>query len=342
MGKTFTLANASCASWGPIDLGAVGGGQTMSHAVYPPASSSTVLQKRPRDADGASGDRFEAYDDQGRDCRKKMKMATNGVLGVAWHTSRARRKPSAKTPVRFNGKSEAAGRGAERLAPLNAHELYHRFLLGPSVQKESTETPAQEKLPWVEGREQEATWQHENSAVQPQEAISSTSGIEEDAAGELFKIPKRLSERHKGLLKATPEDWTRGAIREPKCRLCPGAAFSNWEDFKRHCDLMEAHPLRISFCGYCGDFFARADSLARHRKNRPPECLSVTLEEALAKRRETERVHAEFQEKLERCLGTEEVIETPFAQTVKEMFPGSSKRGSRQQSRLKAQKSESS
>jgi len=31
-------------------------------------------------------------------------------------------------------------------------------------------------------------------------------------------------------------------IFELKCRLCPDAAFGNWEDFKRHCDLMEVQP----------------------------------------------------------------------------------------------------
>jgi hypothetical protein len=93
--------------------------------------------------------------------------------------------------------------------------------------------------------------------------------------------------------------------------------------------------LRISFCGYCGDFFARADSLARYCRNRPPECLGVTPDEALTKRRETERVHVKFQEKLERYLRTNEEIGSPFAQ---EMYPGSSsKRGSRQQSRLIAE-----
>ncbi len=175
--------------------------------------------------------------------------------------------------------------------------------------------------------------------MQPQEGvISATGGETEVPEGDAFRIPKCLSERHRGLLKATSDDWARGTIRELKCQLCPGAAFCNWEDFKRHCNLMEAHPLRISFCSYCGDFFARADSLARHCRSRPPECLGVTPDEALTKRRETERVHVKFQEKLERYLRTNEEIGSPFAQTIKEMYPGSSKRGSRQQSRPKSPK----
>src|SRR5580693_8800014 len=105
-------------------------------------------------------------------------MAANKVLGVAPHTSRARRKPSARTPIDNNSKSEAAGRGAERLTALNSHELYHRFMPGPSVQKESTVASAKEKLSWVEGRMQEATWKHEISLVQPHKSTSSTKDAE--------------------------------------------------------------------------------------------------------------------------------------------------------------------
>jgi len=48
-------------------------------------------------------------------------------------------------------------RDAERgkLTALAAHEVYNRALPRPSIQ-ESTEATAQEPLPWIEGREQEA------------------------------------------------------------------------------------------------------------------------------------------------------------------------------------------
>ena len=295
-------------------------------------------RKRPRGANKTKGDRVVEIDNgQGRGRRKKAKgkMAINEVLGVAGHTSRAR-KPSTRTPVTsFSDKSEAAGRGAERLAVQKAQGLYHRILLGPSTQ-ESMETTAWENLPWVEGREQEATWKHENSVMEPQEVSSSATEVEqeEDAKGTLFRIPKRLSERHSGLLDATAEDWGRAFVHELKCRLCPDAGFCNWEGFKRHCDQSEAHPCKLWFCEFCGDFFARIDSLKRHRKDRPPECLSVPPEVALAKRRATEKAHREFQERLGRGLKTGEDIGDPFSQIIIGMFPDSSKRGSRQQNRL--------
>ena len=297
----------------------------------------TSLRKRPHGAGKTRGDRVVETDNgQGRGRRKKAKgkMAINGVLGPAGNTSRAR-KPSTRIPARLNRKSEAAGHGAERLAVQNAQEFYHRIQLGPSSQ-ESMETTTWENMPWVEEREEGATWQHENSGVQPQEVSSSATEVEQepDAEGVLFPIPKRLSERHSGLLNAAAADWVRAFVHVLKCKLCPDAGFCNWEGFKRHCDQSEAHPSKLLFCEFCGDFFARSDSLKRHRESRPAECLSVSPEEALAKRRATERAHREFEERLERCLKTGEDIGDPFSQIIMDMFPDSSKRGSRQQNRL--------
>ena len=304
---------------------------------------SSTLGKHSHDAEEANGQIFDAGNDgQERDRRKRVKgkAIANGVLEAAGSTGRARQNHATMTPGENNDKSEAAERGAGRFAFPNAHEVYHRILPGTNVQGETTGTAAQEQLPWAEESEESAAWQYVSSVAQPQLVVSSAKdGEQEEAESGPFRIPKRLGERHRGLLKAATDDWARETILELKCRLCPGAAFSYWEDFKRHCDLMEAHPLKIFFCGFGGDFFARADSLARHCKNRPPEYLGVTPVEALAKRVETERVHGEFQEKLGRCLRDDEDIGTPFSQTIKEMFPGSSKRGSRQQSRLKAPRS---
>ncbi|KAI0289347.1 hypothetical protein BC826DRAFT_1032169 [Russula brevipes] len=77
---------------------------------------------------------------------------------------------------------------------------------------------------------------------------------------------------------------------------------------------MEAHPFELLFCDHCGDFFARQDALDRHRRN----------------------PHGMFMERLEHCLKTNEDIGVPFSQIIKAIFPESSKRGSRQQSRLTA------
>ncbi|KAI0299868.1 hypothetical protein BC826DRAFT_993803 [Russula brevipes] len=96
---------------------------------------------------------------------------------------------------------------------------------------------------------------------------------------------------------------------------------------------MEAHPRQIEFCESCGDFFARLDSLIRHRKSRPLRCLRVDSDTADEKRRKTVVAYEDFKAHLELCLETGEDIGMPFGQIIKEKIPDSSKRGSRQQSR---------
>jgi hypothetical protein len=94
---------------------------------------------------------------------------------------------------------------------------------------------------------------------------------------------------------------------------------------------MEAHPPTIYFCEHCGDYFTRSDSCQRHRENRPPECLQVMREKADAKIRATQREHDEFIVRLERCLTWGEDIRKPLSRIVKNMYPESSKKRTREQ-----------
>jgi len=202
-------------------------------------------------------------------------------------------------------------------------------------------TTAQEQRPWVEGSVDVAAWHHIGMVQEQGVAISANDREPEPAAaagGPSFQIPKRLDERDRLMLMATPADWARGSVPAIKCRLCPGTDFSKWDAFTRHAKAAEAHPYRISFCDSCGDHFARGDSLKRHCKNRPIECREVSPEMAEEKRRETERAHEDFVELEAHCLRTGEQLKTPFAEMIKAKYPGSSKRGSRQQSRLQASK----
>ena len=337
LGDTFTIADMGCYRWGsaalsatPFDVADIGPGVSTS------MPQGTYLGKRPRSVEGTSAWAEGINGHKPRPHKKAMgKMANRGVLEAAGSTSRARHKSSTKIPVQINHKSKAAGPGAGRLAAPNAQGVYHQSLPGPSARKELVGTTVQDQLPWAEGSEEEATRHYTSGVVQQQQALSDRATDGEDRH---FRIPKRVSQRHRSLLDATPDDLARGTVQELKCRLCPGTGISNWDNFKRHCDFMEAHPLKISFCGYCGDFFARSDTLGRHQENRPPECLGVTEAEAEAKRTETKKVHDAFQEKLEKCLGNSGEAWTPFSQIIQAMFPNSSKKGSRQQDRTKAPK----
>ena len=162
-------------------------------------------------------------------------------------------------------------------------------------------------------------------------------GEMEDEERARFCIPKRLSQRHRNFLATTSEDVARETVQELMCRLCPGTGIGSWEDFKRHCDFMDAHPLKISFCEDYRDFFAQPDSLKRHQNKPPPTCCNVSPDEAKAKRTATKQAHDAFLEELE-SLGTNGETWTPFSQRITEMFPESAKRGSRQQCRTNGPK----
>ena len=101
---------------------------TLSTA-YMCAAPGTTLRKHPRHAEDTydQGDP-RAVDGQEPRPRKKgkAKITTNGVLGAAGSTIRARRKPATRIPkTETNDKPEAAGRGTRRLAATKAQGAYH-------------------------------------------------------------------------------------------------------------------------------------------------------------------------------------------------------------------------
>jgi len=147
-----------------------------------------------------------------------------------------------------------------------------------------------------------------------------------DEATEPFDIPRKFQARFRLLLQASEADFARGTVQAIKCRLCPDAKFKNFEEFKRHCRTTEAHPLEIHFCGRCGDYFARTDSLKRHISLPPAECIKVTPAEAAEKQRVTEEEFVGFIRRLRHGLTRGEDIGKPFSQIIKEKFPGSSKK----------------
>jgi hypothetical protein len=308
-------------------------------------SSQTVLGKRPRDDDDAPSNALaDANDYEIRPSKKgKAKtVTTKRVLVVGGSENRAHHQPATRTLEGTNRKSKAVRRGAERPAAPNTQGVYHRFLEGSSTQQDSMSTIAQGQLRWVDGNADGAGWHHTGSTVQEQDVPISANDGESEAAGESlassYPIPKRHNEWNGAMLLATPADWARGAVRVLKCRLCPDLNFSKWEDFKRHSDLSETHPRTILFCDSCGDYFARSDSLKRHREKPPPECLKVSPTTADDKRKATERAHVDFVEHMGHCLRSGERLEATFAQMIKSMYPESSKRGRRQESCLQASK----
>jgi hypothetical protein len=243
---------------------------------------------------------------------------TKGILKAARSAARTHHELVARIPkTMVECKPKAAGRGAERLATPSAQGIYHQPLPGPSSQRGWVVDAADGKPIWDEGSvDEEVAHSVDNTIEQYQEQMTN----------KLFEIPRKLEPGHRLLLQASDADIARGAVQAIKCRLCPNAKLKNFQEFKRHCNFTETHPLVIHFCDQCGDFFARPDSLVRHSKQRPPECHRVTPEEAARKRRVTEEAHDEFMQKLEDGLKTGQDIGKPFSRIIKDKYPKSSKK----------------
>ena len=244
--------------------------------------------------------------------------AVNGIPTKAkWSAIRTRDKPVARIPkTRIDYEPKEAGRGAERLATPSLQGIHHQLLLGPSFQQDWAVEPVNGQPTGVEGSVDEEAEHHIGSMVQERQ----------EEADQLFKIPRIFKPEFRMFLQASEADFARGVVQGIKCRLCPDTKLKNFQEFKRHCKTAEAHPLEIHFCDQCGDYFARPDSLKRHHKCPPGECLKVTLEEAADKRRVTEKEHEAFIQRLEHGLKTGEDIGPPFFQIMKEIYPGSSKK----------------
>ena len=288
---------------------------------------TVALGKRHREAEEPHGDgglmEVDAHEMPPQK-RARGSSVTDGILKAARSAARTRHKPVARIPrTTVNGKPKEAGRGAERLTTPNVQGIYHQPLPGPSFQQGRADEAPDGQPIWVEGRDEEEAMHHVSNAVQQQQEPE-VEEEEENVAR--FKISRKLKPAHRELLVATEVDLARGVLQDIKCRICPNTPFKTWEDYKRHCDTAEVHPLEISFCDLCGDFFARKDALVRHRKHPPAECKKVTPEEAAAKRRETKRAHVEFVGHLRECLNTGEDIGKTFSQIIKEKYPESAKK----------------
>jgi hypothetical protein len=154
----------------------------------------------------------------------------------------------------------------------------------------------------------------------------STVQQQTEKATELFRIPRLLKPEQWQFLQTSEADLARGAVEAIKCRLCPKSQLKNFEEFKRHCRTSETHPLDLDFCGRCGDYFARPDSLKRHLAQPPPECRRVAPGRAAEKRRETLKAHKAFIEQMENALGAGQGISKGFAVIMKGLIPDSCKK----------------
>jgi hypothetical protein len=283
-----------------------------------------ALGKRHREVEVPQGDVVGTHTHEVPPQKRVRAVGTTmGILKAARSAARTHHELAARIPTKISNTPKAAGRGAERLATPSAQGICHQPLQGPSFQRGWVVEAADGKLTWVEESVDEEAAHHIGKAEQKRK---------DEATSKLFEIPPNFEPGHRSLLQASESDFARGAVQEIKCRLCPDEKFKNFQDYKRHCDFKETHPLVIDFCDQCGDFFARTDSLLRHGRQRPPECLKVTPEVAAQKRSATEEAHGEFIRRLEDGLKMGQDIGKPFSEIIKDKYPESSKKRMRTRS----------
>ena len=282
--------------------------------------AAASLRKRRREVEQPPGDGGPAgTDTYGMPPPKRARggETARGILRVARSAARTCRKPAARIPTTsMNSKPKEAGRGAERLATPSSQGIYCQSMPGPSSQQVWAVGAADGRPTWVEGSVDEGVVHHTHSTEQERNK----------EATRLLYIPRKFKPEDRRLLNTSKADDARGAVQEIRCRICPDAELKDFEEFKRHCRTSEAHPRYIHFCGRCGDFFARVDSLKRHSKVPPSECKKATPARAAQKRRETEDEHERFLPAMDQALRAGQGIGKVFSQIIKEKFPESSKK----------------
>ena len=278
-----------------------------------PTAISTVAFGKHRHDESHDGD--ASVELHGYEMPPKKRAGSCRAAGIlaARSTASTCRTPTARIPISMiNREPKEVGSGARKLAPPNSQANHRLPLLGPRF-PQGWADDADGRLLCVEGSAK--------GVVEQQQA--QTQG------DKLFKIPQDFMTQHRALLAATQVDWARGEVKEIKCRVCPEARLTTWDRYKRHCETAEAHPSKIHFCNNCGDFFARSDSLKRHRENPPAECIGIPPGKAEEKRETTQDTHDEFMAMLEGYLGTGEDIRMSFSQIIKNKYPDSSKKRKR-------------
>ncbi|KAH8985638.1 hypothetical protein EDB86DRAFT_2958337 [Lactarius hatsudake] len=180
--------------------------------------------------------------------------------------------------------------------------LHPHLLRGPSTSQETVGSPGQEHLE----RGAQLETQHDARGIVPQQIDLHTGGSAEGRK-DFYAIPSKLTKRQRMMLRTTEDDEKRKAVRVIKCKLCPKREMNSWECFRRHCNTSEEHPAKLTFCGRCGDHFARPDSKKRHEgKKLQEECHATPPHDANRKKERIIRLLKDFNVELERRLSNGE------------------------------------
>ena len=189
-------------------------------------------------------------------------------------------------------------------------------MLGLSVPQGSVGLLVQEQPSWVEESVQVDIRRDIGSSAPQQIVVQENAEDGED----LREIPGTLTERHRLMLLTTQAERERGGVRTIKCKLCPDMQFSKWATFRRHCKESEMHPLKLHYCDWCGDYFARIDSRNRHQKSKEDACRKTSHDDAMQKKEKVGRLFMSFAARLTCCLERGEEIEPTFSEAATRML----------------------
>ncbi|KAI0268877.1 hypothetical protein BC834DRAFT_842146 [Gloeopeniophorella convolvens] len=246
-------------------------------------------------------------------------------------TPRLRKSTAGKTPASTNYKSRPVSHKANMLADLAAQGLCNQFQLGPMAQQELRVSPVPVQLTWhqEEGGEEislpaDAEVQHE-TACRGAEASKPPKGP--------FKMPSRMQERARILLRVSEGEESLGVVDNIQCRLC-GTYSGSWPSWTRHVNAHESHPNKVHKCACCGLWFARKSRLESHQKEGNDRCgVDVTSDQLKHNKEYVERKLEEFNEELlKQPRGSGRLQMISFDKTVEDKLKGGVKKNIHRQS----------
>ena len=265
-----------------------------------PATSAPVLALGKRRREEPQGV-VAPIDDQQMPPQKRGRGGqTEGILEATRSAARTRHEHVARIPTQvINNEPKEAGRGAERLATLDAQGIY----ANPRWDRVSSRG-GRWKLKKGNLIERSGKVRHNDSMMQRQQ-----QQLKERTSTSRSQGNSRRDTRH--------SSWLRKPTWQVRSRRSNASArLKTWEDYNRHCDTMEAHPFKISFGNLCGVFFARGTRLSGTAKRIRPSSVS----------RSRRRRPTTSPKRSEKCLKTGEDIGIRFSQIIKEKYPDSSKK----------------
>ncbi|KAI9441859.1 hypothetical protein H4582DRAFT_1935452 [Lactarius indigo] len=276
---------------------------------------------------GAGGAKAVLDEDEGDSvgCRlpqKRTRPASWVLEGADESRKRTRHLPAARAQQQNMKCIKYSMMRSGEARNITEQGLHLHLLRGANTTQKTVGPPEQEQF---EGGAQLET-QHNSSSTVLQQIDPQTSRSVEGQKN-FYAIPIKLTRRQRLMLRTTEDEEERKAVRVIKCKLCPDVELNSWPCFRRHCNMSEDHPIKLTFCSRCGDHFARQDSKKRHEEKKyQEECHMTPSHEANRKKETIVQLLKDFNVELERRLSNGEEPGRRFPVIAQKNVPTTSKK----------------